>query len=59
MITPASPIGTRLTCLVGAAVAFAVLMIELCIAAPSTVVHIDRALARVGRVVRLIGAARA
>ena len=47
MITPASPIGTRLTCLVGTAVALAVLMIELCIAAPSTVVHIDGALTRV------------
>ena len=59
MITPASPVGTRLTCLVGTAVAFAVLMIELCIAAPSTVVHIDGALTRVGRVVRLVGTARA
>ena len=39
--------------------AFAPTMEVLRIAAPSTVVHIDRALARVGRVVRLIGAARA
>ena len=38
--------------------AFAPTMEVLRIAAPSTVVHIDRALARVGRVVRLIGAAR-
>lgn len=47
MVTPASPIGSSRTCLLGAAVALAVLVKELRIAAPSTVVHVDGALADV------------